>query len=645
MFNYADSVREDTPEWPYPVNYGKENEIYAEVLVLGGGIAGCHAAINAARKGVKVAVVEKGATKRSGSGGAGVDHWGAALTNPLSTIAPDQIAERPARQDTAPEFNGITRYITMMESWDTLLDCEQMGLQFRDIDDEFAGAPFRDDKTKIMFAYDYKNRNNIRVRSGAKIKVYLYREMRKLGVQIYDRIMATSLLTEGGKQGGRVVGATGVNIRTGEFYIFRAKATVLTTAHFSRIWVFSTELVGSAVDHDDPNCIGDGSAAAWKAGAMFTHMERSRGPVAGGFGWPRFGIGSPTNSWYPCNLVDANGKPIPWVDGYGNPISTIEERTQSPREAMPTPDLPGRIIDGEFVQPLYADLPSMPWYERRAIFGLMVGNEGKTRVPVYQVYTQAGFDPDKDMLQAPIISHEAGGEGMGPPLWRTGAAGGSWSGGGVVVDWDLKTNLEGLYAAGNQVAANWGGHPGAATTGRYAGRKAADYARTASEPVLHRRQIDEEKQRVYEAVSRDGDIGWKELHAGISKVMQIYCGEYKSQKMLERGLWWLNSIRESEAARTFVRNPHELVRYLECLTRITIGEMIIHACLARKASSRSLDFKRLDYPQVDPPEWNKFVTTRLENGHVKVGELPANYWVLPPYAPTHRANYEKHCGL
>jgi len=326
MFNYGDSVGKDTPEWPYPVNYGKENEASADVLVLGGGIAGCHAAINAARRGAKVAVVEIGATKRSGSGGAGVDHWGAALTNPLSTITPDQIVERPARQDTAPEFNGITRYITMMESWDTLLDCEKMGLQFRDIDDEFAGAPFRDEKTKIMFAYDYKNKNNIRIRGGAKIKVYLYRELRKLGVQIYDRTMATSLLTEGGRQGARVIGATGVNIRTGEFYIFKAKATVLTTAHFSRIWVFSTELVGSAVDHDDPNCIGDGSAAAWRAGAIFTHMERSRGPVAGGFGWPRFGIGSPTNSWYPCNLVDANGKPIPWIDGYGNPINFSVQR-------------------------------------------------------------------------------------------------------------------------------------------------------------------------------------------------------------------------------------------------------------------------------------------------------------------------------
>ena len=58
-----------TPEWPYPIRYGKESEVSSDVLVIGGGIAGCHAAINAARKGVKVTLIEKGSTKWSGAGG------------------------------------------------------------------------------------------------------------------------------------------------------------------------------------------------------------------------------------------------------------------------------------------------------------------------------------------------------------------------------------------------------------------------------------------------------------------------------------------------------------------------------------------------------------------------------------------------
>jgi succinate dehydrogenase/fumarate reductase flavoprotein subunit len=80
-------------EWPYPVNYERESRIEADVLVLGGGIAGCHAAISAAKRGAKVVIVDKGAVRRSGSGGAGVDHWHLACTNPCSRITPEEMVD------------------------------------------------------------------------------------------------------------------------------------------------------------------------------------------------------------------------------------------------------------------------------------------------------------------------------------------------------------------------------------------------------------------------------------------------------------------------------------------------------------------------------------------------------------------------
>jgi succinate dehydrogenase/fumarate reductase flavoprotein subunit len=643
MATYDELIREDAPDWPYPVNYGKENEFSADVLVIGGGIAGCHAAINAAKRGAKVIVMEKGATVHSGCSGAGVDHWGAAYGNPCCTSD----LETAARKSEAirPFANGMLSYITMRESWDALLDCEKMGLKFRDEDDEFVGSPLRDEKTKIMFAYNYVSRVNIRVNNGAKVKPILYKELLRLGVKVIDRVMVTGLLTEGGKPGARVIGAMGVNVRTGEFYIINAKATILSAAHYCGIWVFNTELTGSAVHLEEPNDVGDGTAAAWRAGAELTLMERSKGPVHGSFGWPRFGVGSPSNTWYPCNLVDANGKPVPWVDRNGNIVEDAHERSLSAAGATPTPDLSDMIKRGELTLPLYADLPSMPEDERRAIWGLMIANEGKTRVPVYQVFNEAGFDPDKDMLMAPITDVEVGGEGMGPPMWRTPSAGGGWGSGGPAVDWDLRTTLPGLYAAGNQIAGQAGGHPGAATTGRYAGRKAAEYAVQIDALVPDKKQIEAEKARIYQRIGKGGDIGWKELNSGTARVMQIYCPEYKTEQMMKTGLWWLNSIKENEATRTFVRNPHELARYIECLSRLTISEVILHASLARKASNSTLDFNRVDYPEMSPSEWQKYITLKLEDGKVVTGELPLSYYLKEPYAPTFKANYEAHASL
>lgn len=663
--SYTEPIGEHTLEWPYPIHYGNESEITADVLIVGGGIAGCHAAINAAKKGAKVVVVDKASIQRSGSGGAGIDHWGNAFTNPCSKITPDDYIEEDV-VDSGYSFKHLS-YINCKESWDALLDVEKMGITIRDVDDEFVGAEFRDEKTKLMFAYDYENRHCIRLQ-GAEIKPAMYKELKRLGVTLCEHVMTTALLTLNGEPGSKIVGATGVNVRTGEFYVFKSKATILSTAEVLRLWVFSTELNGNNDAHRDPNNTGDGCAMAWEAGAEFALMERS-GPSLGGFRTPPYGVGNAHNTWFACNIVDANGKEVPWVDRDGKVLKTVSERSRPssgqkmvlhgdarlPYEVKaPTiiPNLPERISKGEFKLPLYADLPSMPEHERRAIFGLMVGHEGKTRIPIYEMYTKAGFDPDKDMLQVTVMPPDAYtfGPWMGKPVpqWReTEFAGG----GGIVVDWDLKTRIEGLYAAGNQLAigiaqtVSHPGHPTAATTGRYAGRKAAAYAKKATVPVIDREQVEKEKARVYAPVFRKDGIGWKELQAGVCRIMQDYCSEYKSEDVLEMGLGWLKSIEESEAQKVYARNPHELWRTLEVFSRITVGKMIMHTSLARKASSAPLNFKRIDYPETDPPEWDKFVTIRMENGQIKIGELPFNYWLLPPNAPTYEENYDKHSCL
>ena len=84
------------------------------------------------------------------------------------------------------------------------------------------------------------------------------------------------------------------------------------------------------------------------------------------------------------------------------------------------------------------------------------------------------------------------------------------------------------------------------------------------------------------------------------------------------------------------------MRVLECFSILTVGEMIMHASLARKASSKWLNLYRTDYPEVDPPEWNKLIVTRLENGEIKFHELTRDYYLQSPNASTLKENYERH---
>ncbi|MFX1428349.1 MAG: FAD-dependent oxidoreductase, partial [Promethearchaeota archaeon] len=108
-------------EWPYSIKWDVDKEISADVLILGGGIAGCWAAIAVAQRGVKVALVEKGATIRSGAGGSGCDHWESAATNPCSLITPEELTLAMIKDHNGYN-NGISHYIECREGYDRLLD-------------------------------------------------------------------------------------------------------------------------------------------------------------------------------------------------------------------------------------------------------------------------------------------------------------------------------------------------------------------------------------------------------------------------------------------------------------------------------------------------------------------------------------------
>lgn len=614
------------PDWPYPIHYEQERAVETDVLVVGGGIAGCWAAISAAREGLKVALVEKGDTVRSGSGGPGCDHWCNAPANPLSNVDPDEWAVHMADR---PFANGIGIQIQCREDWDTLLEMERMGGKIRDTEGEYAGAQGRDDRTKLMISPRYTvvhsyspgsikpatfesnpdhQLNNVVIRVwGTTFKPALKRECQRLGVEIFDRVMGTSLLAENGVEGSRVVGATGFNDRTGEFIVFRSKATVLSTAGAGSLWLLSTELGGYSNMHSR-TMSGDGTVMAWNAGAALTTMERT------GFVGIATGL---KHKWY-SGAGDASYENVPIVDANGKKVPFPIQGWEDAGAMVPAPDVMEAvrkgILSGQYALPFYGDFPSMPEAERRATWKLMLGEESTTKI-IMDTFNQAGYDESRDLLQSYRFI-----EGASLPQWRDAG-----SHGGVVVDWDLKTTLDGLYAAGTQMFSPED-HSYCAATGRYAGRKAAAYARQVGQGEISREQVEREKARIYAPVKRSTGIEWKEVHAGISRVMQYYVSEFKTENLLKMGLEALRKIEAEAVPMLYAPDPHKLMRSLEDLSMLTYAQILIQSMLARQASSVPLNFQRIDYPALDPPEWQHFLTIKQEHGKVVTDKLPLTYW-------------------
>ena len=620
--------------WPYSNELGERTVDSADVLVLGGGLAGCYAAIAAARHGKSVILIEKGATRRSGSAGTGFDHWESACTNPCSKISPKEMAE--AYVDEQDHYsNGIGHYIECREGYDRLLDMESFGGKIRDTEDEFKGAEFRNDETKLMFAYDYTNCYTLRV-WGSTFKPALRKELQRLGVKVYDRVEATALLTsvvDGKKRG---IGAMGMNVRTGRFMVFRAKATILTMSRPARVWLFDSDMPGIC-EFRPPQSIGSGHAMGWRAGVEFTMMEKSvRAEMSSAIrSFPPYGAGNNHNTWYGATMVDARGVEIPYLDRDGNELKDVSQRFHpAPGQKFflkggvidePKYDYRGpetmsfdKLMERGYKLPFYADLSRMPALERKAIWGMMVGEEGKTKIPILQNYTQRGFDPEKHMLQsygtgwtsAQFLDQER--QLFGAP-------------GGIITDWDLKTNIDGIYAAGDQLfASDCAGH--ACATGYYAGRKAAAAADSMDFIEPSETDIQAEIDRLYRPVMNDRGYGWKELNKAISRAMQNYCGGIKCEENLREGLDLLESYRNEIVPNLHCENPHDLMRTHEVMDILDVATMILHACLMRESSSAPLCFDRSDCPEMDPERDRCFITIRQENGIPVRGVIPHDYF-------------------
>lgn len=647
------NMPENALKWPFPVDYEKVNYFDADVLVIGAGAAGSSAAIAAAERGAKVIICEKGASVRAGNCGAGIDHWTDVSDAPGSLTSDEKLA--------AGKLNGNARfigvkgpaqvnrdYIACKGTWKSLLRLEEFGLPVRDEDGDFETSPTRDSESGHLKAYNYNAVEAIKLRGGNFLIPVLNKKMRSLGVTVLDRVMITTLFNEDGKQGSKITGAAGFSTETGEFYVFNVKAVILASGYVCGNWISSTEITGSSYRWD-PNDTGDGQTMAYLAGAkMHSFWSNGAAGMSHPFAWPRFGVGSSGNTWAACTIVDNNGKEVPWVYSDGSKADSYWERVCDDGKGIP--HMQGKLMEavknGEYEMPFWADLSSIPERERRSIWGMMVGNEGKTRFTLYDYYTRSGFNPEKHMLMCPIdaktgAGHMHGENGAVRP-WRSERGGQ----GEVFLDWDLQTSVPGLFAAG--AAAGLEGSSFACSSGDYAGGRAYEYAAKRELSPISESLIENERNRVYAPVKRSGNpeacISWKELWNGTARVMQQCCGDYISKSTLELGIRWMESIKNNEGLMTWADNPHELARVMECENRFSSGLLFMNSCLEMLKATEKNPELIAKQTEGETPYLNKFLLIHQEDGKICTEIKEADYYLKGDNLPTCSENYTMHAG-
>jgi succinate dehydrogenase/fumarate reductase flavoprotein subunit len=229
--------------------------LQADVLVIGGGMAGCFAAAKAAEQGSKVVLVDKGYVSKSGetpyAGDTAVFHeaWGHDLDAWLTQVS------------VVGEYLNDRRWneIVFRESYDRFIDLRNWGVRFL----EEGGEPVRLAHPLTQIHLPDEDRFPPLVSQVVHwlpgFPTALRKQVVRSGVKIIDRLVVTELL----RSGDRVVGAVGFDVEGAEPLVITAGATVMCAGGggFKPLGYPTHELTG------------DGHVLAYRAGAMVTGKE------------------------------------------------------------------------------------------------------------------------------------------------------------------------------------------------------------------------------------------------------------------------------------------------------------------------------------------------------------------------------------
>ena len=208
----------------------------ADILVIGGGMAGCGATYESRYWGrdLKIVCVEKANIERSGAVAQGLYAINCYMGMQWGENQPEDHV-RYARNDLMGLVREDLGYDIARHVDGTVHKFEEWGLPM--MKDPKTGRYQREGKWQIMI-------------HGESYKPIVAEAARKAATEVYNRIMVTHLLMDKSKA-NRVAGAVGFNVRTGDYHVFRAKAVIVCAGGASHIF--------------KPRAVGEGMGRTWYA--------------------------------------------------------------------------------------------------------------------------------------------------------------------------------------------------------------------------------------------------------------------------------------------------------------------------------------------------------------------------------------------
>ena len=543
----------------------KTEKISTDVLIIGGGTAGCYAALTISENSdKKVLICEKAHIKRSGCLAAGVNALNAYI---VEGRKPQDYVDY-AKKDA----DGIVRedlLLTMSEKLNEVTDrLERLGLVI-----------LKDENGK----YVTRGNRNLKI-NGENIKPILADAVEKAkNVTVLNRVNIFDYSVKDNK----INGAFGFGIESGIFYTIEAKAVIIATGGAAGLYKPNNPGFSRHKMWYPPFNTGAGYAMGIRAGAEMTTFEM------------RFIALRCKDTIAPTGTL-AQGVGAKQINSLGEVYETKYGLTTSER-------VYGTVNENQEGRgPCYLRTEGITAEQDESLLKAYLNMAPSQTIK----WIESGRNPSRQNVEI---------EGTEPYIVGGHTASGYW------VDTDRATTIEGLFAGGDVA----GGCPqkyvtGALAEGEIAGLSAVKYidSKESFEKISDKDTNYHLRETEKYLTDRHSLYTTEQLEEAMQTVMDSYAGGIKTNyRFNEKQLDIADcKIRQLETLTDdlYAEDFQELMYICELKERLTVCKSVIAHLRARKETRWHSFAENLDYPEKDDRNFNKYVNSRLENGEIKI---------------------------